>query len=267
MVKKHPQPRSMIFDQIAEQYDTYRPAYPEPLIEAIIDRTGIDGGSSLLEIGSGTGKATRMLAERGFQVHCIEPGANLIRVAERHLERYPRVTFENTTLEKWEISENTFDVVFSASAFHWVSKETGYSRVDRALKEGGYLALFWNNSDNSHTDLCIEINRVYDRCVPEMQRDHNSAQYHIQQREDELKGCGLFDYLMTARYPWQRRYTTEQYIGMLNTHSSHLSLPEEKRKCLYQGIEEVIDRHAGVMVKSYLAVLYLAQKRPGSSAS
>jgi ubiquinone/menaquinone biosynthesis C-methylase UbiE len=259
--EENPKPRAMLFDQVAEQYDRYRPAYSEQLIDALIEKTGIDSKSRLLEIGSGTGKATCMLAERCLQVHCIEPGANLIKVAQNHLRNYPGVTFENTTFEQWEILEGAFDLVYSASAFHWVSKESGYLRVARALKSGGYIALFWNNNADPQNDFWMEIDRIYKRCAPELQKYPRTLEEHIQIGEDEIKKSGLFEYRMTGRYPWQQSYSTEQYIGLLNTHSSHLLLSEENRKCLYKGIAEVIERQGGMMVKQYLSVLYLAQKR------
>jgi hypothetical protein len=94
-----------------------------------------------------------------------------------------------------------------------------------------------------------------------LQKYPRTLEEHIQIGEDEIKKSGLFEYRMTGRYLWQQSYSTEQYIGMLNTHSSHLLLSEENRKCLYKGIAEVIERQGGMMVKQYLSVLYLAQKR------
>lgn len=64
------------WDEVARTYDEARPSYPDQLIEDIIEKARLSPYDRLLEIGAGTGKATIMFVERGFRVHCIEPGPN-----------------------------------------------------------------------------------------------------------------------------------------------------------------------------------------------
>ena len=68
---------SQTFDSVADFYDAYRPDYPDALIETIIAETGIPPNGKILEIGSGTGKATLLFARRGFSILCVEPGTKL----------------------------------------------------------------------------------------------------------------------------------------------------------------------------------------------
>jgi len=122
------------FDTVADLYDAYRPGYPEELLEALVSMTGIQADGKILEIGSGTGKATLMFARRGFSILCVEPGQNLVAIAARNLRNYPRVEFEAVAFEDWKERQAEFDLVMSAQAFHWVLKEIGYAKAARALK-------------------------------------------------------------------------------------------------------------------------------------
>ena len=79
------------FDEVAELYDRHRPGYPEALFEDLVALSGLAPAGRILEIGAGTGQATRPLARRGFRVLCLEPGAALARVARRKLAEFPRV--------------------------------------------------------------------------------------------------------------------------------------------------------------------------------
>ena len=91
---------SQSFDTVANLYDEFRPEYPPELVEAVINLSGIMDGGRILEIGSGTGKATRLFARRGYLIHCIEQGRNLATVAARNLQEWPGVTFETNRFEE-----------------------------------------------------------------------------------------------------------------------------------------------------------------------
>ena len=58
-------------------YDKFRPSYPAEIIDRLISTTKINSKSKLLEIGSGSGKATELLAPYKFDIFCVEPGEKL----------------------------------------------------------------------------------------------------------------------------------------------------------------------------------------------
>jgi cyclopropane fatty-acyl-phospholipid synthase-like methyltransferase len=82
--------RRASFDSAAELYEAARPAYPEELFDDLVTLTGLHTGSSILEVGSGTGKATFPLARRGFHILGIELGENLAALARAKLADYPQ---------------------------------------------------------------------------------------------------------------------------------------------------------------------------------
>jgi SAM-dependent methyltransferase len=251
---------SKCFDTVSDMYDLYRPAYPLELIESILSLTNIPLTGQILEIGSGTGKATTLFAQKGFSIHCIEPGKNLNKVAMRKLQHFPRVSFEQVRFEDWQEDSNQFDLVISASAFHWVDPKIGYRKAANALKTNGHIALFWNMYVGINGPLENDIERIYLDRVPELAQQREVTEKLIKQREEAILSSGFFSSININRFPWSERYDCMQYIGLLNTYSDHLSLPEPTRTSLLNDISEVIKNNGGYVDKSYLTVLYVAQK-------
>lgn len=255
------QEESRRFDGVANLYDACRPTYPEELIDALISMTGIQTDSKILEIGSGTGKATLLFARRGFSMLCIEPGGNLVSVAAQALRNYPRVEFETVAFEQWRERPGEFDLVMSAQAFHWIPKAIGYAKAARALKETGQLALFWNMYPDPTDAIFLDLRQVYEEHAPELAARSNSSEELITQREADISDSGFFSNVRIKRFPWSVKYDAAQYVGLLGTYSDHLRLSEEKQQRLYDGVSEVIAQHGGFIEKPYLAVLYVAQVR------
>ena len=254
------QEESRRFDGVAALYDIYRPNYPKDLLELLISMTGLQPDSKILEIGSGTGKATLMLAQRNFSVHCIEPGHNLVAIAKRNLKDFPQVTFETISFEEWKVHPRRFDLVMSAQAFHWIPREIGFQKAAQSLKNQGHLALFWNMYPDPESPIFLELRNVYQACAPELSDKPNSCEAVIEQRESEIRESGVFYNVKTFRFPWSVKYEVQEYLGLLNTYSDHLRLPEEKRENLYKEVANVIQRYGGYIEKPYLAVLHVAQK-------
>jgi SAM-dependent methyltransferase len=251
---------SQRFDAVAEDYEAYRPGYPADLAKTILERARLSPGSRLLEVGSGTGHATMLFARRGYSILCVEPGPNLAQVAARKFSDDPGMRFVGTRFEDWPVQDESFDLVFSAQAWHWVPKDLGYAKASAALKSSGCLALFWNMYPDPQGPLFTDLEDVYHQRAPSMPSKGFSPEELAHKRADEIAESGFFKDLLVHRFPWSQRYDTRQYLGLLNTYSDHLALPEEVRRSLRAGVAEVIDRHGGFIDRPYLAVLYLAQK-------
>lgn len=250
---------SLSFDRVADLYDACRPGYPEELVETILSKSGLPASGKILEIGSGTGKATLPFARRGFTILCIEPGKNLARVAQNNLREWPGVSWEIAAFQDWQEGPVQFDLVISGQAFHWVPKPAGFIKAARLLKKSGTLAIFWNMQSENQGPLFEELAEVYRERAPELE-DGKSSEEVILQREQEMRDCGCFGNLEVLRFPWTRRYETHQYLGLLNTYSDHLRMGEAQRAYLFEGVAEVVERYGGVVEKRQ-AVLYLARVR------
>jgi hypothetical protein len=105
-----------------------------------------------------------------------------------------------------------------------------------------------------------DLDRIYRACAPELTREPDQTEATIQQREMALRASGCFDRFEVQRFPWSARYSTEQYIGLLNTYSDHLMLADESRARLFDAVAQVINQRGGFIDRPYLATLYLARK-------
>ena len=249
---------SQSFDTVARLYDEFRPEYPSDLVEKIIGLSGLKKGSRILEIGSGTGKATRLFAGRGFLIHCIEPGRNMAEVAAQKLRGFPGITFENNRFEDSQDRVSEFDLVMSAQAFHWVPKEIGYEKAARALNNKGTLALFWNMYPGFHGQIDIELDKIYHKIAPGLSNPRTDSEEVIQERFQDITQSGYFGPVKLERFPWSQNYTTREYLGLLNTYSDHLRLAELTRQQLFEAIGCAINAQGGLVERKYVTILYLA---------
>jgi ubiquinone/menaquinone biosynthesis C-methylase UbiE len=252
---------SQRFNKVANLYETYRPSYPPELVNDIISLSGIHQEERILEVGSGTGIATRLFAQRGFSILCLEPGQNLINVASEKLKSYPKVSFERCRFENWTANQGAFDLLISAQAFHWVPQEVRFLKAASVLKQHGHLAIFWNMYPRIEGAIGTDLDQAYRKQVPETVKDDTSFEELIERRAKSLEAYGFFENVITRTYPWSVHYKTKAYLGLLNTYSDHLRLSEQRRNLLFEEIAEVIDKHGGYIEKPYLAALYMAQKK------
>jgi SAM-dependent methyltransferase len=125
------------FDTVADEYDRHRPSYPDELVDLACQTGGLARGDRVLEIGCGTGQLTRSLVARGLSVTAVEPGRNLISLAQ---QAAPGVEFVGRRFEDAELPE-PFSAVFSAAAFHWLDPDVSWRKVARSLVPGGMFAL------------------------------------------------------------------------------------------------------------------------------
>jgi SAM-dependent methyltransferase len=157
------EPLRRTFDTAADLYEAARPSYPEELFDDLVALAELEPGARLLEIGCATGKATRPLLERGFSVVCVEMGAQLAERARDNLAGLP-VEIHVAPFEAWEGKPKAFDLVYSATAWHWVDPAIGYRKAHRLLRPGGHVA-FWSAGHAfpaGFDPFFAEIQEVYD---------------------------------------------------------------------------------------------------------
>ena len=248
------------FDSVAELYDEARPGYPESLIEAALEASGIPDGGRILEVGAGTGQASRPFAARGYRMTCLEPGPALASLARRKLASWPRVRVACATFEDWRLEPGAYDLAISAQAFHWVDPEVGYAKVARALVPGGALALFWNLHDDEAdaSEARRALDRAYVEHAPELSKA--SLGRRLPDIEGRIAATGLFGPVARSDHRWSAEYDRERYLKLLQTHSDHIALQPERRARLLDAIGAVIDRLGGHISRPMVANLYVARR-------
>ena len=242
------------FNTAAALYEDIRPGYPENLIRDVMDISGLSDHSRILEVGCGTGKATQAFAERGYELVCLDIGADLIAVARERLEGFPNVSFVEQAFEEWE-SDGKFDLVISATAFHWVDPRVRYLKASEMLKSKGFLAVFSNQHVRKEEGFFAESQSLYDKYYLPLTTNRPT-------HATNFPGVEAFQSPIRRVYPWTQTYSSEQYIKLLGTYSGHIALPDKNKRLLFEGIVNLIEmKYDGRITKHYEAVLDLRETK------
>jgi SAM-dependent methyltransferase len=258
------EPLRQTFETAADLYDAARPEYPPELFEDLISLAGLEAGARLLEIGCATGKATRPLLERGFRVVCVELGAQLAARARQNLPGLP-VTIDVAPFEEWQGEPAGFDLVFAATAWHWVDPAVRYEKAHGLLRPGGHLA-FWSAVHAFPEDFdpfFTEIQDVYDEIGESHPGEWQPAPPdRVADDAAEIEASGLFDDVQVRRYVWERHYTADEYVALLATFSGHIAMEPERREHLYDEIRRRIGlRDDPRVLRHWFAILHVARRR------
>jgi len=251
------------FDDIPRLYHEARPRYPEALVEDVVALSGIPPGGRILEIGCGPGTATLPFARRGYTMVCLELGANLVALAAEQVQTYPRVRVENVAFEDWPLQARAFDVVMSATAFHWIPAAVGYPKAAAALKAGGALVLFWYHSPTSDAPFYRAAHALWQEKAPGFIERHTdkSADELVEMTMADIGAAGLFGAVSVRRYEWAQRYTAAEYVRLLSTYSPVRRLDAQVRQEALASIAALVEEHGGTVERPYTALLYVAQVR------
>jgi SAM-dependent methyltransferase len=130
------------FDLAAEEYEATRPSYPDELLDLL----PVASGATVLDLGAGTGKLTRVLARRYARVIAVEPLDGMRAILERVVQDVEALP---GSAERIPLDDASVDAVFAAQAFHWFDHARAIPEIARVLRPGGVLAIVWNGPDES----------------------------------------------------------------------------------------------------------------------
>jgi SAM-dependent methyltransferase len=250
------------FNEAADYYDVYRPGYPSEVVSLLEEKVRLRAASKILEVGAGSGKASELFLNRGYELLCIEPGPQLAELGLRKHEG-KRVEFVVTRYEEWNEPEGYFDLIFSAQAFHWVPKPIGYEKSATALKADGQLALFWNmylyDKDTVYVELMdfCKVNYL----VPF--QNHNEIEHRILEINSEISDSGYFRNPTVYQFPWTKSYNTEEFVGFLRTGNGFLSLSQFEQERVVNEVTTILTKHDNQIEVKYLTTLFLTNKNEG----
>lgn len=249
----------LVFDEVAELYDRARPGYPEALAAEVRELAGLAPGDRILEVGCGTGQATRLFAGPGLAMTCLEPGPGMAALARSNLAGFPDLEVLETSFEDWSCEDGAFALLISAQAFHWVRPEVRFVKAARALRRGGAIALFWNlpfvGDDAVHRAIQEQYARHAPHLLPEAR---SSGPAHVLAAE-ELRASDRFGELQQRSYPWRCAYDAETYVALMLTHSDHRMLLDAQRQALHGGIRAAIESQGGEVTVQHAAILLFAR--------
>jgi SAM-dependent methyltransferase len=256
----------LAFGGVAPQYDRFRPSYPGELVDDVLAFSGAVPGSSVLEVGAGTGKATSLFLERGAVVRAIEPSAEMAAFLR---DRWPDsiVAVEQTDFETWDPGAATFPLVYSAQAWHWLAPEVRFVKARAVLSDGGALAIFWTRPRWSESALRDQLDDAYRSTVPAFGERPGPMHPATSDEEPERwwewirdsASAGGFATPERRTYAWSCEYTRDEYVSLIQTHSDHILLPDAQRCALLDAVGAVIEAAGGWITVPYSTSLWLAR--------
>ena len=278
-----------VFDEVADEYDRARPRYPDALVDRACEVAGLGYGDPVLEIGCGTGQLTRSLVARGLRVTAVEPGGNLIRLAEQNLADTDTntgtgtVELVNARFEDAALPIGYFRAVFSASALHWVDPTVGWRKIAGVLADGGTLALlsyFGVDEPRSRDDQDAMLAAIA-RVAPDIAagwpvyRDIDGTLAGVERRRGNVSevwawlgsydmaqddAASLFGNVQVALVPKLVEQTASELNATFRTMSYYARLSAPQREALAQECEAMCARFGRPVRASVVTALVTARR-------
>ena len=254
-----------LFGADPETYDRARPGHAERLYEILVERCGLGPRTSVVEVGAGTGQATRRLLELGASpLVAIEPNAELARYLTDSLG--PRVEIRVMALEDATLPESAFDLAVAASSFHWIDEAAGLAVLAGALRPGGWVALWWTGfGDRDRPDPFHEATRELLASMPRSPVGSHRAGRMPSERGSpfwlEALAAAGFEEPSYERIPWSKTFDAKGIREIFSTFSPFLYVDEHERTELLDALERIAREDFGDRVeKPIVTMLYTARK-------
>lgn len=255
------------FDSVASTYEKFRPGYTDELYKMIFDYITIDKSCNAVEVGIGGGQATLPFLKTGCNLTAVEYGAQFSELCREKFKEYPNFSVVTNKFENVAFKDDSYDLVYSASAFHWVPENVGYPKVFSMLKSGGAFARFANHPyrDKGNLPLSEEIDRIYgeyyfkfyNNMKKEMPAEYTEEQAVQRARIAEKYGFVDINHALFYR---TRTFSAKEYRTLLGTYSDHIVIEGSIREVFFSKIEDAINRYGGSITLFDTIDLQLARK-------
>jgi SAM-dependent methyltransferase len=253
--------RSRLFDQEAERYDRCRPGYPDAVLDALLGPH--PSGLEVLDVGCGTGIASRLMAERGAKVLGVDIAPRMAEIARSY-----GIDVDVGAFEDWEPAGRTFDRVTSAQAWHWLDLPAATAKAASVLRPDGRLCLIWNVgsppdeladalADVYALTLPSNIHTVYRGYAAHGSTDRRSG---LTSEVAAIAGVPAFDAPTETWFPWTHTYRKAEWLEQLLSRSDHAALDPAARERLFAGIGAAIDDFGGSFVMNFETVMITATR-------
>ncbi|MET7951926.1 methyltransferase domain-containing protein [Micromonospora sp. NPDC005324] len=249
--------RALSFGMVAEQYERYRPGYPAELVDLVLTYAG-QPIRTALEIGAGTGKATRLFAGAGVTVTATEPDGAMLAELRKHVPagvETVRAAFEDLR------PGARYHLAYAAAALHWTQPEGRWSRVATLLEPGGVFASFGGPTQLVDPALADVVRAAR---APFLESDEIPSPgtppgQAMQWPGTELQRSVWFTDVQQTVIERRLTMSARDYIGHLSTISAYLELPTSKQEKFFSRIERILPERVELSAD---VIVHLARRRP-----
>lgn len=260
--------KSGVFGEATGHYEAARSDYPEQLVIDLLKFS--DPIHEALEIGAGTGKATRSFLNRGFNITCLEPDPRMAAVLTRATSSQSSITVNESTFESWQ-SNKRFDLVFAAQSLHWVDPSRRLDLAIDALVERGAFAIFFNRyapvNQELHAKLFQTDRRYGVDTTAHTPHEHNADFYSGDiiisdgTPEFQLSQASGFSDFTSRRYRRLRIFPKPLFLDLLTSISAYRMLGESERDDYLFDVGHIIDVNGGSITMGVSSDLFMAKRR------
>jgi SAM-dependent methyltransferase len=243
------------FSGRVEQYARYRPSYPESLIDFLVQKYLLGSDSVVADVGSGTGRLTRLLLGRGVKVHAVEPNDGMREEAEKTLSSFSEFQSVNGMAEQTRLADNSVDLITSAQAFHWFDRNKARQEFERLLNNQGWVALIWNQRK-----IETPFQRDYEHLSITWAEDYGKVN-HMNISDEDIDDFFQPYHCITQEFDYLQDFDFEALMGRMLS-SSYTPLPaSEAFTGLKQAARQLIDHYQrdGQINFEYRCRLFLCQ--------
>lgn len=232
----------------AERYDRARPRYPAALVDRIV---AASPGRDVLDVGCGTGIASRQFQAAGCRVLGVDPDARMAEFARRRGTEVEVATFEN-----WDPAGRVFDAVVAGQAWHWVHPIDGAVKAAAVLRSGGRLAVFAHVFDPP-VEVAETTAAVYRRVAPDAplpvptRNVRDLAEAMATKFADGIRQANRFGEPEHWRFDWAHYYPRDAWLDLLPTTGALTQLPPDTLTEVLDRVGEAIDQIGGGFTMQY----------------
>lgn len=219
------------FESVVDEYDAARPEHPSPVYDALEPLAG----AVVLDVGAGTGIATRALVGRGARVAAIDMGPAMLR---RAVQRSPGLWAAVADGARLPMPDHTVDLVTFAQSWHWLDPDRRSAEVARVLRPGGRWAAWWSHPFDDHEAWFDEYWSVVEDACPGAHRDQRTTDWGAS--VDPSSGLVVGERIVV---PWVREVAVDAWITEEASHSYVSSVPRSEREPLLADLRAILDRH------------------------
>ncbi|AVE03469.1 SAM-dependent methyltransferase [Pseudomonas palleroniana] len=237
------------FSTQAATYVQGRPDYPRQLIGWLGEALGVEPQSTVIDLGAGTGKFTRLLSTLTPALIAVEPIAAMAAQLVRSL---PDVRLVEGTAESIPLGDATADAVVCAQAFHWFATQAALAQIHRVLKPGGRLGLVWNVRDES-VDWVAAISAII---TP---YEGDTPRFHTGRWREAFTGKYFSAPELTC-FPYQHVGSPQEVImDRFLSVSFIAALPDAEKAKVRAQLQALIDTHPALQGRDSVAFPYQTQ--------
>ena len=247
---------------MAAAYEQFRPGYPDEIVHRVLTyaRRPV---MTALEVGAGTGKATRVFARRGMALTATEPDRAMLAELRKHVP--DTVVTLCAPFEALPLTP-TYDLIFAAASMHWTRADQRWSRVAAMLEPKGVFASFGGplNLQDPALEAAVRAARtpfLADDDVPSP--DGTPSQSPLQWPGTELLASGMFVDVVQTVVERRMTMTAPDYVGLLSTISAYLELPLPARTTVLTRVLDVLPARVALVGD---ITLHLARNASGTGA-